>query len=798
MNKPYEDIQEQAAQAAAGLPQARLTAMHWGVYEAVGSGDALSLRAFARDPAPSPIGLSMPDAARGPLRVRRPAVRQSWLAWKEGRQAGAARARRGQDPFVEIGWERALDLVADELARVRQAHGNASIFGGSYGWSSAGRFHHAQSQVHRFLNALGGYVRHADSYSLGAARVLLPHVVAPIDELFTIHTSWDVMARHTRLFVTFGGVPAKNAQVSSGGATEHLVPGGLRRMAEAGVRFVNISPVRDDIDTGGEFEWLPIRPGTDAALLLAMCHVLLAGNLHDPAFLASHCVGFERVAAYLRGETDGVPKTPARAERITEVPAARIEALAREMAATRTMLNIAWSLQRSHHGEQPFWALVTLAAMLGQIGLPGGGFGVGYGATNMIGSDNAKFSGPTMPQGSNAVADFIPVARIADMLAAPGTPFDYNGKRLTYPDIRLIYWAGGNPFHHHQDLNRLLGLWQSKPETIVVHEQFWTPTAKLADIVLPATTTLEREDIGYASRERYMVAMRQLLAPQGEARDDYAIFTDLATRLGARETFTEGLDARGWVQRLYDEARGRAAKVGVALPGFDTFWQQGLLDLQQPGAEVVMFADFRADPAASPLGTPSGRIELFSERIAGFGYADCPGHACWMEPVEWLGSSKAAEHPLHLLSDQPFTKLHSQLDHAACSRANKIKGFEPIGLSPQDAQARGLADGDVVRVFNARGACLAAVRTSAALRAGVARLSTGAWFDPTDWRACGPGNLEKHGNPNVLSLDIGASSLSQGCSAQTCLVQVERYTGPAVVPTPYALPTFVGKPPDQP
>ena len=157
------------------------------------------------------------------------------------------------------------------------------------------------------------------------------------------------------------------------------------------------------------------------------------------------------------------------------------------MAASRTMLSIGWSLQRAHHGEQPFWALVTLAAMLGQIGLPGGGFACGYGPSNLMGSGALRHSGPTLPQGANPVREFIPVARFSDMLLHPGERFAYNGAEHIYPDIRLVYWAGGNPFHHHQDLNRLRLAWR-KPETVVFHEQFWTPAAKMADIVLPATT----------------------------------------------------------------------------------------------------------------------------------------------------------------------------------------------------------------------------------------------------------------------------------------------------------------------
>ena len=291
-----------------------------------------------------------------------------------------------------------------------------------------------------------------------------------------------------------------------------------------------------------------------------------------------------------------------------------------------------------------------------------------------------------------------------------------------------------------------------------------------------------------------MVAMKKLIDPVGEARDDYQIFSALADRLGASDVFTEGRDAKAWLRSLYEESRPRAAEAGVDLPSFDNFWTQGLIDLAQPEAEVILFERFRADPDGHPLTTPSGRIELFSECIAGFGYDDCPGHACWMEPIEWLGSPKTQRYPLHLISDQPYTKLHSQLDHAAYSQANKIAGREPVTLAPADAQARGLADGDVVRIFNDRGSCLAAVRVSDALRPGVARLSTGAWYDPASWQGSATGP-DKHGNPNVLTLDIGASSLSQGCIAQTCMVEVERYTGPALAPTPYDLPGIVADAP---
>jgi len=759
--------------------QRTLTAAHWGVYEVEydDAGQPVKLHPFSQDPDPSPIGLHMLSDEVTRLRVRRPSIRKSWLE----KGPGAAPEKRGQEPFVEVPWDEALDLVAKDIDRVRKQHSNRAIFGGSYGWSSAGRFHHAQSQVHRFLNSVGGYVRHQDSYSLAAARVLMPHIVASMDELMVMHTPWEVLAEHCKLFVSFGGVPHKNSQINAGGATQHHVKHGLYGLRAKGVRFVNVTPTADDLDTGGDVEWLAIRPNTDTALILALCHTLVSENLHDKDFLARCTVGFERFAPSLAG------KDAAWASKITGIPAPRIVALAREMAATRTTININWSLQRSHHGEQPFWALVTLACLLGQVGLPGGGFACGYGPVNLMGSGFPKYSGPTLPQLTNAVSDFIPVARFTDMLLNPGGTVPYNGRTITYPDIRLVYWAGGNPFHHHQDLNRLMAAWQ-KPETIVFHEQFWTPAARLADVVLPATVSLERDDIGYGSRERYVIAMKKAREPIGEARDDYWIFGQLAERLGAGATFTEGRDTMQWLAHLYAEARDKSAKAGVALPAFDDFWAAGLAEAEGETRHPVMLSQFRADPAAHPLKTPSGKIEIFSERIASFGYDDCPGHATWFEPIEWLGAAKAKQYPLHMLSDQPNDKLHSQLDHSPHARSTKVRGRQPVTLHPDDAAARGIADGDLVRVYNDRGACLAGAKLSARIRRGVVRLSTGAWFDPENTGSNQP--LEKHGNPNALTLDIGASKLSQGCIAQTCLVEIERFDGPAPAVTAHRVPAF--------
>ena len=300
------------------------------------------------------------------------------------------------------------------------------------------------------------------------------------------------------------------------------------------------------------------------------------------------------------------------------------------MARHRTMVNISWSIQRARQGEQAYWATVALTALLGQLGTPGGGLGFGYACTNLAGAVRKAFSGPRLPAGENAVDSVIPVARLSDMLLHPGETYEFDGQQRRYPDIRLVYWAGGNAFHHHQDINRLCEAWR-RPETVVVHEQYWTAQAKFSDIVLPATTSLEREDIGSGGHDGFMIAMSAQIPPVGEARDDYAIFCDLAGRLGFGEAFSEGRDAGQWLRHLYEESRPRAQEEGIALPSFDDFWQQGVLEYSAPERPQIFLADFRADPQRYPLSTPSGKIELFSATVAGFGYRECPGHPWWDE-----------------------------------------------------------------------------------------------------------------------------------------------------------------------
>lgn len=732
---------------------------HWGAFEAVvEDGRLIEARPWADGGADAAMIGAWPELLYGPARIRQPHVRRGFL--ERGRAAGGE--GRGRDEMVPVPWEQALDLAARELQDAYAAGPPQGVFGGSYGWSSAGRFHHARTQLRRFLAATGGFTDQTANYSWGAAAALLPHVLGDTSAVAFGATAWETVIEHSDALIAFGGLNPKNWRVTSGGAGLHHIDAQVRAAAARGVRFVVISPTSDDVPPGLDALQIRPRPNSDVAIMLALAHQALVEGRADRAFLSRCTEGAERFIAYLNGETDGQPKTLTWAAGIADVPEAELRELWQILRQGRVMLTASWSLQRAQFGEQSYWALIALAAMLGQIGLPGGGFCFGYGSMNAVGMPARRGYVPTMPGLPNPAASAIPAASLLDLLERPGQPFDFDGRRALYPETRLIWWAGGNPFHHNQDLFRLERAWNRVP-AVIVQEGWWTPAARRADIVLPATTTLERNDIGGSSRDPFVFFMPKLVAPVGEARNDHDILRALAARLGVAETFTEGRDEEGWLRHLWRRTEAKAARDGLAVPDFDAFRRAGHIRIPPPERPEVLLDAFRADPEGHPLPTPSGRIELYSETIAGFGYDDCPPLPSWQEPDEWLGNAGPDE--LHLLTSQPERQLHSQL-----WQARHHNSPAPLRLNPAEAAARGLRAGDMARVFNRRGACLAQVEVSPGLRRGVAILPTGAWFAPDPAR---PG-LERNGNPNVLTADRRTSKLGQGSAAQTLLVRIAR------------------------
>ena len=744
------------------------TSSHWGSYRF----ESGQLVPVDTDPFPSDIGKSWLEGTQDKsVRIARPAIRKGWLEHKD-------RNRTGDAEFVEVPWDEAIDITAQAFQHTITHYGNQAIFGGSYGWASAGRFHHAQSQLQRFVNVIGGASFKKNTYSHAGAEVLFPHIFGDhFMKVMAQATSWNHITSHCELIVAFGGITPRTAQVASGGVARHHVSGHIEMLAQKGVRMVNISPLQSDLEAG---EWLSIRPGADRAMMLALAYVLFDSGLADLEFLERCTSGWQKWRAMVMGEADGQPKTPHWAAGICDIPEQDIIALAHDMAHHRTLINMAYGPQRAERGEETLWACINLAATLGQIGQKGTGFAFGAGSMNSSSRPVKTRSWPALPTGTNPVKSFIPVARVTEMLEQPNSPFIYDGRQYTYPDIKLVIWSGGNPFHHHQDLFRLEAAWQ-KPECVIVTDHSWTATARRADIVLPASSPLERTDIMMQYRECDIVYMRPVLPRFEDSKDDYQIFSALAEKMGVGEAFTENRSEADWLAFLWADAQQKHPQ----LPDFESLQASGIIHLEDSVCDQDFLGAFVSDPQGHRLGTPSGKIELASETIASMKLDDLGATPGWTAPDEWAYN---AEDMLHLISPQPQFRLHAQNDSAGLSKASKINGREPCYIHPDCAARHQLSEGDIALIENHRGRTLAGVIITAQVRPDTIVLPTGAWMET---RTLPDGKLEIHGNPNVLTPDKGSTSLSQGNPAHTALVRLSRWTDPLPEITVFNSPVFV-------
>ncbi|RYH07087.1 trimethylamine-N-oxide reductase TorA [Tropicimonas sp. IMCC6043] len=765
------------AHAAAGDLVANgsvINGSHYGFgFANVQDGRIVGMTPHESDHGPNEMFETLPDWVYSPTRIKYPMVRKGFL--ENGYESD--RTERGKGEFVRVSWDEALDLVAAELKRVKETHGNGSIYGGSYGWKTPGLLHNCFNNLYRMLNLNGGFVDDAQTYSTGAIRVIMPYVIGGS---YYNSSAWPGIIENTELIVFWGSNPALNCRIG------WQVPNhaGLRYLdafKATGKPSVVVDPIRNDTAQLLGSDWIAPRQGTDVAMMLGVAHTLFSEDLHDKAFLADYCVGFDEFSAYLTGESDGTPKTAEWASEICGVDAEEIKELARLMASKRTLITMGWSIQRQDHGEQGPWMAFALACMLGYVGLPGGGADytlhyANYGTPKGTAPTFPGFPAGVSPEGLPAP---IPVSRVPWAIGNPGAEYDYDGTRYTAPDLRLVYWVGGNPMHHHQDRNKHIEYWQ-KPETVIVNEINWTQTARFADIVLPVCTNFEKNDMSMVSEQNVgIVAMKQAIEPLFESRSDFEIFTEISKRLGFEQEFSEGRDEAAWLEHIYNEGLKDAQTKGVDLPDFETFWTEAPYQefpVTEEARNFVEHSKFREDPLLNPVATPSGMFEIYSRRIEGYNYEDCPGHPTWMEPVERVGGAMSDKYPLQVNTQHPTYRLHSQLDNnTALHPAYKVQNREPVFINPVDAEARGIVDGDVVRIFNDRGEVLAGAVISDTLSANHIRLSEGGWYDPLEPGVIG--TLCKQGDVNVLSLDKGTSSLAQGNCGHTILAEVEKYTG---------------------
>jgi trimethylamine-N-oxide reductase (cytochrome c) len=721
------------------------------------------------------IAAAMVEYAYSPSRIKYPMVRKSYL--ENG--PGANREARGSEEFVRVSWDKATGLIAKELKRVIEEHGNSSIMTSiSSAYLTSGRINYEGVCMSRLANFLGGFTNCMTDYSSGAAQIIMPHVTGSTD-VYAQQTSWTTVMENTEVLVFWGIDPTKTLKASAPTNLGHGLDW-MKKLAKSGKKAIVIDPRRCSTATQFAAEWVAPVPNTDVAMMLGMAYELEEAGLTDKAFLDDYTTGFEKFLPYLLGKTDGTPKTPEWAESICQVDAAKIREIAHLIAKKKSLLLTGWSLQRADHGEQPLWMLVTLASMLGQIGLPGRGYSMGH----TYGDAGSPFGlAPSVPYLDYGPSPedppaMIPASRTTDAILNPGKVIDFNGEKLTYPDIKMIFNEYGNPQCRHPERSKMIEAWK-RPDTIVTHEVVWTASAWMADIVLPVVSPMERNDLDVDNVARAVVPIKAAIEPLFEAKEPFVIFTEIARALGIEDEFTMGKTAMELIEESYGVARNRAKNRGLKMPEFQEFWEKAEpidFPIDKADADFVQHGDFREDPLLEPLGTASGKIEIYCKNIEKMGYADCGPHPQWYEPFEWLGSPKAKKFPIHMLTPHPRYRMHSQYNHLKSLRKlYTVAGREPVTINAQDAKARNIKSGDIVRIFNDRGQALAGADVSEDIRPGVISLCEGSWYDPQDRGTAD--SLCKHGHANVLVKDKPTSSLSQSCNANTALVEIEKYTG---------------------
>jgi molybdopterin guanine dinucleotide-containing S/N-oxide reductase-like protein len=718
----------------------------------------------------SEMGLEWHRRAYAPDRILYPMVREDW---KPG--GGGDRSTRGVPRYRRVSWDEALDLVAGELQRVKDDFGNEAILAQSIaGWQTAGNLNSKNSQQARFINLFGGSTNLVGNKSYACWQWAAPYSIGQIYPADSMQDSLD----NTNTFIFWSSDPMNLLKVRAVGYKR--IRDWVVAMKRKGVRIITIDPVFTETAALSD-EWVPIRAGGDSALMAAMAYVMISEGLHDQDFIDTYTVGYEPFRAYIMGESDGEPKTPEWAADKTGLPVEKVRALAMEYANTeRVKIASARGIQRNDHGEQQVRMLIALATIKGEMGLPGGGLGFEIPGFAGLGDHRVQGRGPgRFPTAPNPVTQTILEQWFAPSILNAPVEMDHDGTTFTYPEpgkseLKLIYWVGGSALNQHDDINMTLRALE-KLDTIIVQDSWWTPATRFADIVLPINTLFEREDM--TQFWRYVVFQHKIIEPLGESRSDFEVFTALAERLGFKDEFTDGKETpEAWLREMY-----AASDVPMS---YEEFREAGFYKMPVDTTPYVAFSEYRENPAMNPLGTASGKIEIHSETIESYGYDDCPGTPQWIEPSEWHFSEKAADYPLQMMNKHPQWRRHSSYDNVDTLRKlAKINGFEPVMINPADATPRGIATGDVVRVFNDRGQILCAAQVTADIAAESVVVHEGSWYAQAEPGVIG--SLDRGGSSSVLTRQHGTSKLAQGPVCHTTLVQVEKYSGEAQ-PNEYA------------
>lgn len=686
--------------------------------------------------------------------------------------------KRGEGKFKRISWDEALTEIAQSLQKNIQQYGNESIYlnygTGTLGGTVTKSWPPGSTLVARLMNCIGGYLNHYGDYSTAQITVGLD---------YTYGGGWaygngiaDV--ENTKLIVLFGNNPAET-RMSGGGLTYSI----QQAKEKSNARMIIIDPRYNDTGVGREDEWIPIRPGTDAALVSALAYVMITEDLVDQAFLDKYCVGYDEKTlpasapknghykAYILGQgEDGFAKTPEWASKITGIPATRIIKLAREIAQTKpAFIAQGWGPQRRSNGELISRAIAMLPILTGNVGINGGN----------TGARESAYSIPfvRMPTLTNPVEASIPMFLWTDAIVRgpemTATADGIRGVEKLNAPIKFIWnYASNCLINQHAEINRTHDILQdeSKCEMIVTIDNHMTSTAKYSDILLPDCTTSEQMDFcldAYVSNMAYIIFADQAVKPPFECKNIYDMMSALAEKLGVKEQFTEGRTQEEWLRHLYEQSRANLPE----LPTFEEFRKQGIFKKVDPKGFYVAYKEFRENPEKNPLQTPSGKIEIYSERLAEIAKTweldkdevihPLPIH---VDSFEHYGDPLMEKYPLQLSGFHYKARTHSTYGNV-----DVIKEANPqeMWINPIDAEPRGIKNGDLIRVFNDRGEVQIHAKVTPRIIPGVVALGEGAWYAPDSNR------VDHSGCINVLTTQR-PSPLAKGNPQHSNLVQVEK------------------------
>ena len=657
-------------------------------------------------------GLAQKDVVYAPDRLTKPLKRVG---------------QRGEGKFHPVSWEEALDTVTKELQRVKNAYGHSAIFLMGYS-GSVSPLQGMGKAARRFFSYFGGC---ATWWGITSYEAGLFSSLATFGTAFTGTTRDNFL--HSKLIILWGFDPVVTR---FGPDTVYY----LGQAKKAGARIICVDPRLNQTGKALSEQWIAIRPGTDTAMMIAMAYIMITENLYDHRFLKTYTHGFEQFADYVLGKEDGVAKTPQWAQDITGVNADVIHTLAQDYATVKPAALVAgWAPGRSAFGEQYHRAASVLSAMSGNIGAIGGYTAGGVGRVPM------GFLKEVLP----VPQDLNPKIHISDLYKAL-----IQGKAGGYPsDIKLLYIVGCNLLNQFLNVNKGIEALK-KPEFIVIHERFMTPTARFADLVLPVTTSMEGEDIGQPwSGSPYFTFLNKAIEPLPETKSDLEIFSELAQRLGIR-AYNDKSDEE-WLRSF--------VKATADLPEYEIFKQKGFHQIAMEEPWVA----FRAQVDNHlPFPTPSGKIEIYSEKIAEMNNPLLPPIPKYIEPWEGRRDPLAGKYPLQLVSPHAKTRVNSQFDNIPSLKA---LADDTAWLSREDAEARGIVDGERVKVYNDRGKMMVTAKVTDRIMPGVVSFDAGAWYRP------GAQGVDFGGCVNVLTRDDKSPAGAFPCN--TCLVQVAKLEG---------------------